>query len=110
MPFPMHEAAGPNGRVALARRRDGGVLTWSGPALMLFARSGFAIVAQALVAIVLLALRSASPWRDAGPWLPVYGTLIDAGCLGLLWWLARREGITLLDLTGFDWSRFGRDL
>jgi hypothetical protein len=77
---------------------------------MLFARSGFAIVAQAFVAIVLLALGSASPWRDAGPWLPVYGTLVDAGCLGLLWWLARREGIALLDLTGFDRSRFGRDL
>jgi hypothetical protein len=27
--------------------------------------------------------------------LPVYGTLIDAGCLVLLWRLTRREGIGL---------------
>jgi membrane protease YdiL (CAAX protease family) len=52
---------------------------------------------------------SATPWRDAGIWLPVYGTLIDVGCLCLLWRLARRERVTLLDLIGFDRNRLGRD-
>ena len=76
---------GANSSEALGRRRDSATLTWRGPALMLFARSGFAVVAQALVAAI-LALRGArTPWADAGPWLPVYGTLIDAGCLALLW-------------------------
>jgi hypothetical protein len=85
----------PNDREALLRRFDAGTLTWRGPASMLFARSTFAVVAQALVAAVFVLRSSPTPWRDAGPWLPVYGTLIDAGCLALLWRLTRREGIGL---------------
>ena len=53
---------------------------------------------------------SATPWRDAEAWLPVYGTLIDVGCLGLLWRLTRREGIALVDLVGFDRGRLWRDV
>lgn len=49
-PF-MSEAAAPNSRAAILERRAAGVLTWSGPALMLFARSAFAVAAQGLVAI-----------------------------------------------------------
>lgn len=85
------------------------MLTWPGPALMLFARSAFAIAAQGIVAAVYVAHGSTTPWRDAGVWFPVYGTLIDAGCLGLLWWLTRREGTKLFDLLGFDRKRLGRD-
>jgi membrane protease YdiL (CAAX protease family) len=39
----------------------------------------------------------------------VYGTLIDAGCLALLWRLTRREAIGLFDLVGFERARLGRD-
>lgn len=106
----MSDATVPNSRVAILERRAAGALTWSGPALMLFARSVFAVAAQGLVAAMYAMHGSATPWRAAGAWLPVYGTLIDAGCLFLLWWLARREGITLLDLIGFDRRRMGRDL
>jgi membrane protease YdiL (CAAX protease family) len=76
---------------------------------MLFARSAFAVAAQGLVAGIYATHGSATPWRDAGAWLPVYGTLIDVGCLCLLWRLARRERITLLDLIGFNHGRLGRD-
>lgn len=86
------------------------MLTWFGPALMLFARSAFAVAAQGLVAAIYLTQGSPTPWHDAGAWLPVYGTLIDAACLGLLWWLARRERITLVGLSGFDRKRLERDL
>lgn len=105
----MSETGAENTPAAIFKRRTGGRLTWSGPALMLFARSAFAVAAQGLVAAIYARQGSESPWRDAGAWLPIYGTLIDAGCLGALWWLARREGITLLDLTGFDRKRLGRD-
>ena len=58
----------------------------------------------------IFALRSSpTPWHDAEPWLPVYGTLIDAGCLALLWRLTRREGIRLFDLVGFERTRLVRD-
>jgi membrane protease YdiL (CAAX protease family) len=95
---------------ALVQRENGGALTWRGPLLMLVARSTFAVVAQAVVAVIFALRSSPAPWHDAEPWLPVYGTLIDAGCLTLLWRLTRREGIALRDLIGFDRTRLGRDL
>ena len=76
---------------------------------MLFARAACAVGAQALVAAVFVLRASPSPWHDAEPWLPVYGTLIDAGCLALLWRLTRREGIGLFDLVGFERARLVRD-
>lgn len=77
---------------------------------MLFARPVLAVVAQGLVATIYAARGSLHPWRAATPWLPVYGSLIDAGCLGLLWWLTRREEIHLRDLIAFDRRRLGKDV
>lgn len=99
-----------NTREALLRRQDAGMLTWFGPARMLFARAAFAVAAQALVATVFILRASPTAWHDSEQWLPVYGTLIDIGCLALLWRLTRREGIGLFDLLGFERSRLVRDL
>jgi uncharacterized protein len=100
---------GTNDDEALRRRLDAGTLTWRGPALMLFARSMLAVAAQALVAAIFAVRSSPTPWHDAEPWLPVYGTLIDAGCLVLLWQLTRREGIGPFELVGFDRARLVPD-
>jgi len=100
----------PNSYEALRRRLDAATLTWRGPALVLFARSACAVVAQALVAAVFALRSSTTPWRDAEAWLPVYGTLIDTGCLALLWRFTRREGIRLVDLIGFERTRLVRDV
>jgi len=100
----------PNSHDALAERRDAGRLTWRGPMLMLFARAACAVGAQGIVAAIFVLRASPNPWRDAEPWLPVYGTLIDAGCLVALWRLTRREHIRLVDLVGFDRARLARDL
>jgi membrane protease YdiL (CAAX protease family) len=100
----------PNSHEALLRRQKAGTLTWRGPALMLLARSVFAVGAQAVVAAIFALRASPTPWHDSEPWLPVYGTLIDAGCLALLWRLTRREGIGLFDLVGFARARLGRDV
>src|ERR1700749_4511509 len=99
----------PNSHEALLRRREAARLTWRGPALMLFAGSVCAVGAQAVFAAVFALRASPTPWHDAEPWLPVYGTLIDAGCLALLWRLTRREGIALFDLVGFARARLVRD-
>jgi hypothetical protein len=77
---------------------------------MLFARSLFGVGAQAVVAGIFVLGSSATAWQDAEPWLPVYATLIDIGCLALMWWLTRREGIRLFDLVGFDRRRLARDV
>jgi len=95
---------------ALVRRRDAGTLTWRGPALMLFARSACAVAAQAVAAFIFALRSSPTPWHDSEPWLPVYGTLIDAGCLTLLWRFTRQEGIGLFELVGFDRARLVRDV
>lgn len=95
---------------ALRRRLDAGTLTWRGPALMLFARSACAVAAQVLVAAIFALRSSPTPWHDSEPWLPVYGTLIDAGCLGLLWQFTGREGIRLFDLVGFNRAHLVRDV
>lgn len=100
----------PNGRQALLERRETGSLTWRGAALMLFARAAFAVAAQAVVAVIFVLRASPTPWHDSEGWLPLYGTLIDAGCLTLLWRLTRREGIALFDLVGFDRERLVRDV
>lgn len=104
------DAAVPNSQQVLLGRRAGGALTWEGPAILLFARAVLAVAAQGLVAAIYAFQGSATPWLSAARWLPVYGTLIDAGCLWLLWWFVRREGIALLDLVGFDRKRLGRDV
>jgi hypothetical protein len=105
-----NEVVASNSREAIERRRATGVLGWCGPMAMLFARAAFAVVAQGLVAGIVAMRGSTTPWKDAEPWLPVYGTVIDAGCLALLWWLTRREGIRLWSLVGFEPARFARDV
>ena len=77
---------------------------------MLFARSIFSVLAQGLVAGVYALQSSTTPWVAAAGWFPVYATLIDAGCLGLLRALTRREGIALLDLVSFERGRWRRDV
>ena len=77
---------------------------------MLFARTACAIGAQALVAATFALRSSATPWHDAEPWLPVYGTLIDAGCLALLARLIHHEGIRLFDLVGLERKRLAGDV
>jgi membrane protease YdiL (CAAX protease family) len=99
----------PNSCEALVQRREAATLTWRGPALMLFARSACAVGAQGVVAAVFALRASPTPWHDAEPWLPVYGTLIDAGCLALLWRLTRSERIGLFDLVGLKRARLARD-
>ena len=84
--------------------------TWRVLTLMLLARSACAVGAQALVATIFTLRGASAPWHEAEPWFPVYGTLIDAGCLGLLWWLTQREGIGLFELLGFERTRLGRDV
>jgi hypothetical protein len=101
--------ASTNSPETLLHRRQTGRLTWRGPALMLFARAALAVGAQAVVAAVFALRGSPAPWHEAEPWLPVYGTLIDIGCLALLWQLTRREGIGLLDLVGFQRARLVSD-
>jgi membrane protease YdiL (CAAX protease family) len=100
----------PNSKAKLQERLQAGRITWAWPVIIVFARFIFAVLAQALVAGLFMLQGHPTPWQAAAPWWIVYGTLIDIGCLGLLVWLTRREGIRLFDLISFQRQRLGRDM
>lgn len=81
-----------------------------GPMLMLLARSAFILLAQGIVYLLFLQLDVSNASVVIRNWWPVYGTLADLGCLGLLFWLTKREGIRLFDLIGFDKKRLKTEI
>jgi len=91
-----------NSQEALRHRLSEGRLGWAGPVLMVLARSVLALAAHGLVTVVFFVQRHPSPGTAAAAWWTVYGTLVDIGCLALLFRFTRREGIRLRDLVGFS--------
>lgn len=81
-----------------------------GPLLMLVARSAFILLAQGITYLLFLLLEVPNASVVIRNWWPVYGTLVDVGCLALLLWLTRREGIRLTDLIGFDVKRLKTEI
>lgn len=85
-----------NSKAAIQSRvRAGRVLSWV-PFLILSVRSVLALLAQELLA-ALLWLQGTSDPLKAAPWCIVYGTLIELGCLVILGYLTRGEGIMTPD-------------
>ncbi len=78
--------------------------------MLVCARSFLLIAAQGMVALFLFAMHTAAPWRAAGHWWVVYGTLVDIGCLLGMRHFTRKEGVRLRDLIGPIRMRQGRDL
>jgi hypothetical protein len=95
---------------AISKRAAAGRISWAGPLLMVTARSALLMASQGLVALIFLGRGLAMPWRAAGDWWAVYGTLVDVGCLLGLKYFTRREGIRLRDLLGPVRMRGGRDV
>jgi hypothetical protein len=85
-------------------------LTWLGPLLVVTGRSIFLILAQAVVALIFLLRGNQTPWRAAAPWWSIYGNLVDLGCLALILYFTRKEGLRLRDLVGPLRWRWGFDL
>jgi membrane protease YdiL (CAAX protease family) len=98
-----------NSPVEIQKRVAAGKITWAGPLIMLAVRSILALVCQALVATIFFR-GTADGWDQAGEWWRVYGTAIDVGCIVLLAWLARREGVRPLDLGSYGGQRWLRDV
>jgi membrane protease YdiL (CAAX protease family) len=98
-----------NSPAEIQKRAAAGQITWAGPLILLVVRSVLAVICQALVAAVFFR-GSADAWEEAGQWWRVYGTVIDVGCVVLLAWLTRREGIRLFDLGNYGRERWLRDV
>lgn len=94
-----------NTQEAIQARLSEGRIPRFGPMLMLVARSAFILLAQGLTLLIFLQLGVANASVVIRNWWPVYGTLVDIGCLALLFWLTKREGIQLFDLIGLVKSK-----
>ena len=81
-----------------------------GPLLMLAARPALALLTYGIAVLLFTQLNIPNATVAVRNWWSVYGTLIDIGCLGLLFWLTRRERIRLIDLISFDKSKLKTDI
>ena len=95
---------------AVQSRFSEGVIPRYGPILMLFARSAFILLFQGITFLLLKQFHVQNAAVAIRGWWPVYGTLVDFGCLALLFWLTRREGIRLLDLIGVVKSKLKTEI
>jgi len=98
-----------NSLADLQLRTADGRLSWTGPLVVLLSRTAFMLLAQGLFAAIFFLRSAAHPWFAAAPWWSVYATLIDLGCLALMWKFTRREGLSLRALIGPIRLRYGRD-
>ncbi len=89
-----------NSAAEIRRRIPLRQFTWAGPLLVVSARTVLLIVFQALFAAVLALRHHQYAWTAAGRWWTVYGTLVDLGCITLMWRFIRREGIGFRELIG----------
>ena len=94
----------------ILRRVEQRQITWNGPLIVMVCRTVFILLAQGVVAGILWWHGAREPWLEAGAYWTVYATLVDVGCLALLWKLTRAEGITIRDLVGPIRLRYGGDL
>jgi uncharacterized protein len=99
-----------NSDEAIQPRVEEGRIPRYGPLLMLCARSAFILLAQGIAYLIFLVVDVPSASVVIRNWWPVYGTLADVGCLALLFWLTRQEGIRLLDLVGLDLKRLKTEI
>ena len=81
-----------------------------GPLLMLIARPALILIFNRLTLLLFLQQNISNAAIEVRNWSSVYGTLVDFGCLGLLFWLTKREGIRLRDLIGFIRTKLKTDI
>jgi len=99
-----------NSPEAIQSRVLNGQIPQFGPFLMLFARPALIFLFNRLTLLLFFQLSIPNAAIEVRNWSSVYGTLVDFGCLGLLFWLTKREGIRLRDLIGFIKSKFKTDI
>jgi len=101
--------ARPNSQTEIQKRMVKGKITWAGPLIMLSSRTVIGLIVLVLVAAIFFR-GSADHWAEAFSWWRVYGALVGIGGLIPLFFLARREGIRILDLGNYSQGGWLRDV
>jgi hypothetical protein len=99
-----------NSPEAIRSRLAAGRIPRFGPMLMLFARPALLLACQGMTLLLFMHLHVPNPTLAIRNWSSIFGTLVDVGCLALLLWLTRREGIRLRDLIGLARSKLTTDI
>ena len=99
-----------NSQAAVQSRLEQGLIPRYAPLLVIASRSVFILLAQGLVYLLFLQLKVPDASVTIRNWWPVYGTLVDFGCLGLLYYFTKREGIRLLDLVDVVKSKLKKEI
>jgi hypothetical protein len=105
--YMMGKMLSPNSPPTILERIQSGRIGWAGTLAMTTARTGLILFVQVAVATAFLIRRDPAPWRAQAPWWTVYATLVDIGCLLLLWRQTKHEGIRFIDLFGIERARLG---
>jgi hypothetical protein len=105
----MGQMLAPNSPPAILERIQSGRIVWARLLVMTTARTGLILFVQTAVATAFLIRGNPAPWRAQAPWWTVYASLVDVGCLLLLWRQTKHEGIRFVDLFGIERSRLGRE-
>jgi hypothetical protein len=95
---------------AIQSRLQEGRVSRFGPWLMLIARPALALVTYGTTLLFLSRLNVPNSNVTVRNWWSVYGTIVDLGCLALLFWLTRKEQIRLRDLVSFSKSKLKADI
>jgi len=99
----------PNSQVEIQKRISKGKITWMDLLITLLSRTIIGLIILVLV-VVIFFRGNVHPWQDAFAWWRVYGVLVGLGCLILLFYLTRREGIGILDLGNYGQKSWLRDI
>ena len=99
----------PNPQTEIKKRMANGKITWAGPLIMLSSRTVIGLIILVLV-VAIFFRGKADPWAEAFLWWRVYGTLVGVGCLIPIFYRARREGISILDLGNYRREGWLRDV
>ena len=105
----MGQMFAPNSPPAILERIQSGRIGWTRSLATTTARTGLIVLVQVVVATLFFIRGDPAPWRAQAPWWTVYATLVDGGCLLLLWRQTKNEGIQFIDLFGIERSRIGRE-
>lgn len=87
----MDEMTAPNSLPAIQQRIQSGRIGWASTLVLTTARTGLILLVQVVVATRFFLRGNPSPWRAQAPWWTVYATVVDIGCVLLLWRQVKRE-------------------
>ena len=90
-PTPAGSGVQLNAYCAIEARADAGLISWTGPLLLVCARTLSWMATQGLVALLFLAQHHPNPWREATYWFTLCGSFGDLLCLAGMRYFTRRS-------------------